>query len=252
MDEKEALRLSRAVAENVRKALTSMPLSKRRETVGMGQDGTPTKAADKVAEDIAVSILKRGAVTIVTEESGVIGDGDIFIALDPLDGTFNATRGIPIYSVSLCFSDSNRLKDAFFGYVYNLATGDEYYADSTGAYRNGERVKVSDEKSLYCNAIIYYPNKNYPFKRMRIFGSAATELCFFAEGSFDCFIDIRRNGMLRIYDVAAGIFVAEKAGGKTTDDNGDDLGNKKFDMQERLKIVAANEELHKKLLELIK
>ena len=144
------------------------------------------------------------------------------------------------------------MKDAFFGYVYNLATGDEYYADSTGAYRNGERVKVSDEKSLYCNAIIYYPNKNYPFKRMRIFGSAATELCFFAEGSFDCFIDIRRNGMLRIYDVAAGIFVAEKAGGKTTDDNGDDLGNKKFDMQERLKIVAANEELHKKLLELIK
>ncbi len=252
MDEKVALRLSRAVAENVRKALTSMPLSKRRETVGMGQDGTPTKAADKVAEDIAVSILKRETVTIVTEESGVIGDGDIFIALDPLDGTFNATRGIPVYSVSLCFSDSNRLKDAFFGYVYNLATGDEYYADSTGAYRNGERVKVSNEKSIYCNAIIYYPNKNYPFKRMRIFGSAATELCFFAEGSFDCFIDIRRNGMLRIYDVAAGIFVAEKAGGKTTDDNGDDLGNKKFDMQERLKIVAANEELHKKLLELIK
>ncbi|WP_290597641.1 MULTISPECIES: inositol monophosphatase family protein [unclassified Archaeoglobus] len=252
MDEKEALRLSRAVAENVRKALTSMPLSKRRETVGMGQDGTPTKAADKVAEDIAVAILKREAVTIVTEESGVIGEGDVFIALDPLDGTFNATRGIPIYSVSLCFSDSNRLRDAFFGYVYNLATGDEYYADSTGAYRNGEKVRVSREKSLYCNAIIYYPNKDYPFRRMRIFGSAATELCFFADGSFDCFIDIRENGMLRIYDAAAGIFVAEKAGGKITDDSGMDLGNKKFDMQERLKIVAANEELHKKLLELIK
>ncbi|WP_456468512.1 bifunctional fructose-1,6-bisphosphatase/inositol-1-monophosphatase [Archaeoglobus sp.] len=252
MDEEDALRLSREIAENVRKALASMPLSKRRETVGMGEDGTPTKAADKVAEDIAIEILKRHDVTIVTEESGVVGEGDIFVALDPLDGTFNATRGIPIYSVSLCFSNSDKLKDAFFGYVCNLATGDEYYADSTGAYRSGEKIGVSKERSLYCNAIIYYPDKKYPFRRMRIFGSAATELCFFADGSFDCFIDIRQNGMLRIYDAAAGIFIAEKAGGRVTDDKGRDLGNKKFDMQERLNIVAANEELHKKLLELIK
>jgi len=250
MDEKQALMLSRRVAEGTRKALASMPLEKKGETVGMGKDGTPTKAADKVAEDKAIEILGKENLTIVTEESGVIGDGDVFVALDPLDGTFNATKGIPIYSVSLCFSDSDRLKDAFFGYVYNLAIGDEYYADSTGAYRNNKRIEVSRETSTYCNAIIYYPDKKYPFKRMRIFGSAATELCFFAEGSFDCFMDTR--GMLRIYDVAAGIFIAEKAGGKVTDDEGKDLGNKKFDMQERLKIVAANEKLHKKLLELVK
>lgn len=252
MDERQALRLSRKVAENVRKALASMPLDKKGETVGMGEDGTPTKAADRVAEDKAVEILREEDLTIVTEESGVIGDGDVFVALDPLDGTFNATKGIPIYSVSLCFSDSDRLKDAFFGYVYNLATGDEYYADSTGAYRNNKRIGVSRETSTYCNAIIYYPDRRYPFKRMRIFGSAATELCFFADGSFDCFIDIRYGGMLRIYDAAAGIFIAKRAGGKVTDDDGKDLGGKKFDMQERLKIVAANEELHKKLLELVR
>ncbi len=181
-----------------------------------------------------------------------MGEGDVFVALDPLDGTFNATRGIPVYSVSLCFSDSDRLKDAFFGYVYNLATGDEYYADSSGAYRNGEKIKVSETNSLYCNAIIYYPDKKYPFKRMRIFGSAATELCFFADGSFDCFLDIRPEKMLRIYDAAAGVFIAEKAGGEVTELDGKSLRDKKFDMQERLNIVAANEKLHPKLLELIK
>lgn len=252
MDEVDALRISREIAGEIRNALTSMPLSKRSETIGIGMDGTPTKAADKIAEDLAIQILKKHKVTIVTEESGVVGDGDTFVALDPLDGTFNATKGIPIYSVSLCFSNSVKLKDAFFGYVYNLATGDEYFADSTGAYKNKKKIEVSKEESIYCNAIIYYPDKKYPFKRMRIFGSAATELCFFAEGSFDCFIDIRQNGMLRIYDAAAGIFIAQKAGGRVTDELGGDLGSKKFDMQERLKIVAANEKLHGRLLELIR
>ncbi len=111
---------------------------------------------------------------------------------------------------------------------------------------------MSETNSLYCNAIIYYPDKKYPFKRMRIFGSAATELCFFADGSFDCFLDIRPEKMLRIYDAAAGVFIAEKAGGEVTELDGKSLRDKKFDMQERLNIVAANEKLHPKLLELIK
>ena len=252
MDEKEALRLSREVASRVREAISKMPLSERKITVGMGKDGTPTKAADRVAEEIALDILSKEKLTVVTEESGIVGEGDVFVALDPLDGTFNATRGVPIYSVSLCFSDSDKLKNAFFGYVCNIATGDEYYADSSGAYKGNARIEVSEEPSVYCNAIIYYPHKKYPFRRMRIFGSAATELCFFAEGAFDCFIDIRENGMLRIYDAAAGVYIAERAGAKVTDDTGRELGDKKFDMQERLKIVAANEKLHPKLLELIK
>nr|6B65_A Chain A, Fructose-1,6-bisphosphatase/inositol-1-monophosphatase [Archaeoglobus fulgidus DSM 4304]6B65_B Chain B, Fructose-1,6-bisphosphatase/inositol-1-monophosphatase [Archaeoglobus fulgidus DSM 4304]6B66_A Chain A, Fructose-1,6-bisphosphatase/inositol-1-monophosphatase [Archaeoglobus fulgidus DSM 4304]6B66_B Chain B, Fructose-1,6-bisphosphatase/inositol-1-monophosphatase [Archaeoglobus fulgidus DSM 4304] len=252
MDERDALRISREIAGEVRKAIASMPLRERVKDVGMGKDGTPTKAADRVAEDAALEILRKERVTVVTEESGVLGEGDVFVALDPLDGTFNATQGIPVYSVSLCFSYSDKLKDAFFGYVYNLATGDEYYADSSGAYRNGERIEVSDAEELYCNAIIYYPDRKFPFERMRIFGSAATELCFFADGSFDCFLDIRPGKMLRIYDAAAGVFIAEKAGGKVTELDGESLGNKKFDMQERLNIVAANEKLHPKLLELIK
>ncbi len=252
MDEREALKISREVASKVREAISKMPLQERKVTVGMGKDGTPTKAADKVAEEIALDVLCKEKFTVVTEESGVVGEGDVFVALDPLDGTFNATRGVPIYSVSLCFSKSNKLKDAFFGYVCNIATGDEYYANSDGAYKNDVKIEVSKESSVYCNAIIYYPHKKYPFRRMRIFGSAATELCFFAEGVFDCFIDIRENGMLRIYDAAAGIYIAKKAGAKVTDDTGRELGDKKFDMQERLKIVAANEKLHPKLLELIK
>ena len=249
MDPKDALALSREIAKRVKKAVDTIELHRRNLNVGMGKDGTPTKLIDKVAEDTAFEILRREKVTVVSEEAGVVGEGDVVVALDPLDGTFNATRGIPIYSISLCFSNSFKLKDTFFGYVYNLATSTEYYADYE-AYRNGERIEVSDTQDLYCNAIVYYPKARYPFKRMRVFGSAALELCFVADGSFDCFIDVR--GLLRVYDIAAGVYIAEKAGAVVTDDRGASIENRRFEMGERFKIVVANKELHRKLLELVK
>jgi len=255
MNERDALQISRDVGEEVRKAISKI-VGKReaRETVGMGKDGTPTKMVDKVAEDVAISVLKNYDVRIVSEEAGVIGEGDIYVALDPVDGTFNATRGIPIYSVSLCFSKGN-LGSAFFGYVMNLATGDEYYTLNGKAFKNGERIRVSEKEEVAeSDAIFYYPFRDYGFKRMRIYGSASLEICFVAEGAMDCFIDVRKGagkGFLRIYDVAAGIKIAQNAGALATDIEGNDLRDKKFTMDERLTLIVANPKLHGKLLELI-
>jgi len=256
MNQKEALQISREVGEEVRKAVAKIAGTKEsKEVIGIGKDGTPTKKIDKVAEDIAISVLKSYDVRIVSEEAGVLGDSDIYVALDPIDGTFNATRGIPIYSVSLCFSKGD-LGSAFFGYVMNLATGDEYYILNGKAFKNGEKIEVTKTEDISeCDAIFYYPLKNYGFKRLRIYGSAALELCFVAEGAMDCFIDIRKGagkGFLRIYDVAAGLLIAQNAGAKATDTEGNDLSCKKFTMDERLTLVVANPKLHPKLLELIR
>jgi len=256
MTPKEALQIAKEVGEEVRRAVAKIAGTKQsKEVVGMGKDGTPTKKIDKVAEDAAISILKNYDVRIVSEEAGIIGDSDVYVALDPIDGTFNATRGIPIYSISLCFS-KGELGSAFFGYVMNLATGDEYYTLNGKSFKNGERIEVSKKESLNeCDAIFYYPSKVYGFKRLRIYGSAALELCFVAEGAVDCFVDIRRGkgkGFLRIYDVAAGLLIAQTAGAKATDVDGNDLNGKKFDMEERLTLVVANPNLHQKLLELIR
>ncbi len=255
MTPKEALEISRNVVEEVRRAVE--PIAGRRsaaEDVGIGKDGTPTKLIDKVAEDAALRVLREYEVTVVSEEAGVTGEGDTVVALDPIDGTFNATRGIPVYSVALCFSSSRKLRDVFFGYVTNLATGDEWYADSV-AYKNGERATVSQRDDINCNAIMYYPTKEYGFRRVRIFGSAALEICFVADGSIDCFIDIRNNGgrgMLRVYDVAASIYIASKAGAVVSDDAGREVWDKRISMDERFKLVVANQKLHKRLLEILK
>jgi len=69
----------------------------------------------------------------------------------------------------------------------------------------------------------------------------------------DAFIDIRGDrGYLRVFDVSAGLYIAKNAGALITDDIGNPLDKKKFTMDERFKLVVANPELHKKLLEVIK
>ncbi len=255
MKSSEALGISRKIAEEVEKAVNRIAGSKEAGiTVAMGKDGTPTKKIDRVAEDIALEILGEYDLRVVTEESGIVGDGDTTVALDPLDGTFNATRGIPFYSIALCFSRKKTLDGTFFGYVKNLASGIEYYSDGR-SYRDGEPITTSRAESLECNAIIYYPDRKYPFRRMRVFGSSAIEICMVADGTFDCFIDIRKSengkGFLRVFDISASLFIAKNAGAVTSSLDGDDVWEKRFTMDERFRILVSGENLHRKLLDVL-
>lgn len=61
--------------------------------IGIGADGTPTKYVDKVAEDVAVSFIRRSdtKVNLLSEESGFLDfSGEYTFVLDPVDGTRNA------------------------------------------------------------------------------------------------------------------------------------------------------------------
>src|SRR4030042_6469149 len=72
------------------------------KTIGLGADGTPTSYIDKVAEDIALKLLKKSEikVNLLSEEIGFVDFGGRYIfILDPIDGTRNAYRGIPLFSV---------------------------------------------------------------------------------------------------------------------------------------------------------
>ncbi len=260
MNWKDALELSRSIFENVHKNISK--LVGKEEGSRRVDPKRETKVIDKVAEDTALDILKSYDVTVVTEESGVVGNGEIYVALDPIDGTYNATKNIPIYSISICFSRSKFIKDIFFGYVANLATCTEYWANSSCAFRNDEKIKVSNKHNLEdCNAIVYFPVPNLlklsrlKFKRIRTFGSAALEICFIADASFDCFIDIRdKNGLgiLRVFDIAAGVFIAKKAGAIVTDEKGKSIDNKEIKIGEKFKLIIANKRLHSKIVEMLK
>ncbi|WP_457550377.1 inositol monophosphatase family protein [Archaeoglobus sp.] len=256
MTPKEALDLARKVGEYVKKEVSKIVGSDECGiTVGIGKDGTPTKRIDMIAEKTALEILKEFDVTVITEESGVVGEGDVVVSLDPIDGTFNAIKGIPLYSISLCFSNSYYFRDTFCGYVLNLATGDEYYSINGSSYKNNSVIHVSDTDDLRkANVLFYYPSKSYPFKRVRILGSASLEICYVADATFDAFIDTRfkrGKGFLRPFDVCSALFIAKNAGAKITDNRGNDLNNKKLTMDERYTLLVSNPKLHEKLLKVI-
>lgn len=230
--------------------------------VCMGADGTPTSRIDVAAEDAIIEVLKADgrSMRIISEELGelILGNSPEFsIVLDPLDGTYNSSVGIPFYSVSIAFA-SYDLLDLKFGYVSNLALCEEYYAEAgKGAYLNGKKVKTSLNSELreLCVSVYGYRQnvertrriyKNV--RRIRLFGSVALELCYVASGRLDAFVDVRQT--LRVTDVAAGQLILAEAGGLVTDGYGNSL-RLPDNVTARVEMVASNGLVHEKLLKLL-
>jgi fructose-1,6-bisphosphatase/inositol monophosphatase family enzyme len=146
---RELLEMAKAVA----KSISSLPFEERGIELCMGADGTPTSKIDKVAEDAILNYLGKNNVelNVLSEEAGFIDRGaDMTLVMDPIDGTINASRGIPIYSVSLAIG-KHSLADLEEGLVYNLVSGDAFYAaKGKGAHLNDKKVRVSsrDKKGV--------------------------------------------------------------------------------------------------------
>ena len=163
------------------------------------------------------------------EQGSILKDGYTWI-VDPIDGTMNFSRGIPECAVSVAL-----LKDGepYIGVVYNPFTDILWKAErGCGAYRNGERVHVSDRgfgDCLLCTAWSTY-NKDlapgcfkvaerlYPqCNDIRRTGTAACELSMLAEGAVDLYFEIR----LAPWDHAAADVCILEAGGCIASIEGD-------------------------------
>ena len=230
--------------------------------IRMGADGTPTAKIDIAAEDAIVEVLEADgrSMRIISEELGerILGNSPEFsVVIDPLDGTYNASVGIPFYNVSIAFASLD-LSQVKFGYVSNLALCEEYYAEAgKGAYLNEKMVKTSRNSELreLCVSVYGYrqnverSQKIYKnVRRIRLFGSVALELCYVASGKLDALVDVR--GALRVTDVAAGQLILTEAGGLVTDRDGNSL-KLPDSVTSRVEIVASNGRVHEKLLKLL-
>jgi myo-inositol-1(or 4)-monophosphatase len=193
---------------------------------------------------------------LLTEERGEIKIGrepSFKIILDPIDGTFNALRNIPLFSLSIAVRTLN--DEELFGYVSSLSFEDEFHAfKNKGAFRNSKRIKVSEKDEIEKANISLYHDEESPERvvelckavnRIRCYGCASLELCYVASGALDAFVDVR--GKQRIVDIAAGTLILKEAGGKVTDDRGMDLSGR----IEKICVVATNGRLHEKILKLL-
>lgn len=215
--------------------------------VGQGADGTPTSRADRILDQ---AVLERAAalgVSVLSEEAGFIDHGSREIAVvDPLDGSRNAGRGIPLHCTSIAVGRDN-LRGVTAGVVRNLVTGDIYSAKrGEGARVNGQAVQPRafdpDEVMVAVIADSTLDEVKQSQERrghhLRDLGSAALELCLVGTGALDAFLV--RSPWLRVIDVAAGTVFCEEAGGIVLDPaDGMPLATP-FSLDARCGVVAAH------------
>ena len=250
-----AIKTAESVSRKVKKA-SSTDFYKFGNTIGLGADGTVTKFIDKLAEDVALNVIEKSKlkVNVLSEEAGFIdNDGKYTFVLDPLDGTRNAYRGIPFYSVSIAVGNKC-ISDVEYGIVKNIPTGDTYIAEKgVGAFLNSKRFCVPEipDKELLSSLAL---GKNFDkvtmkFARkdkVRSLGSSSLEMCMVAIGALDYFIVGKEY--LRVVDIAASTLILREAGGFVTNIYGEDL-DMSFNLEERTSVVAAcNMNLIKKII----
>ena len=188
---------------------------------------------DKTAEKKIVASLKKLVPFsgFVAEEGTATFNREKYTwFIDPLDGTTNYIHGLAPHSVSIALAENNKL---VMGVVYEIGANELFYAwKNSPAFLNGNEIRVST-RSKSQDALVATGFPYYDFERIddyiaamqqlmtstrgiRRFGSAAVDLSYIAAGRFDAFFE----HALHAWDLAAGVFILQQAGGKTTDFDG--------------------------------
>jgi myo-inositol-1(or 4)-monophosphatase len=215
------LGICRAAVEDVKAVLDELPTRTEREpVVGTGLGGDETTAVDKAAEDAILAHLRPlDDVTIISEEVGTEGNGAAVVVVDPIDGSLNAKRGIPFFSVSIAVADGPAMGDVHFGYVYDFGTGEEWVARrGGGATLNGAPLTVTPKDEIEILAFEATltsliardaPKVDGLAYRLRIMGSLALSLCQLPAGRLDAVCSLKNA---RSVDIAAAQLLVREMG----------------------------------------
>jgi myo-inositol-1(or 4)-monophosphatase len=159
---------------------------------------------------------------VVSEESGVTGNGELTVVVDPIDGSTNCDRGIPFYATSLAVM---RGQELVAGLVMNQATGAVFEAQKgAGATRDGEAILPSTQRDL-AQAIVGFsglPSRHLGWAQHRALGAASLEICLVADGSLDIYAVAQRS-TLNPWDYLAGMLIAREAGAVDQDYRDEEL-----------------------------
>jgi len=215
------LELCRSAVEDVRRVLADLPTRAEREpVVGDGLGGDETTAVDRAAEDAIVARFRDLDVTIVSEEIGRLGAGPTVVVIDPIDGSLNAKRGIPFFSLSIAVAAGETMDDVHFGYVYDFGSGEEWLAcrgegafldgEALGAERPKERIEILSFEATRTPLIARDAPKVVDLAyRLRVMGSLALSLCHLAAGRVDGVCSLKGA---RSVDIAAAQLLCREVG----------------------------------------
>jgi fructose-1,6-bisphosphatase/inositol monophosphatase family enzyme len=179
--------------------------------------------SDLAADEVAVAVLEKAGLGILSEETGLHHpERDVVVALDPVDGSTNASRHLPWFATSLCAVDAHGARAA---YVVNQATGESFEAVRGGGARSGTRTLSGSACRSLGAAVVGlsgWPPRHGGWKQMRALGAAALDLCAVGAGRLDAYVDFSRNAH-GPWDYLGGMLVCQEAGVSVADAFGRDL-----------------------------
>ena len=221
---------ARRAADRIAAMLAEHPATADRQPggdLGAGGDRTlviDTRAEELVFEELEALHAEGCGFTAISEEHGtkVYGDGssEVRVVIDPIDGSLNAKRLLPTYSLSIAVAAGETMEDVEIAYVRDFGTGEEYTARrEQGAELNGvaldpeaaagelEVVGFEAAKPEWLAPVLeQLDGKLY---RVRVIGTVAVSLCYVAAARFDGMVT---TDVCRSVDAAAGQLIAREAG----------------------------------------
>jgi myo-inositol-1(or 4)-monophosphatase len=220
--------------------------SRLREVGSIGAGGDRTLEIDALAEDAVFAELDKlagegASFTAISEERGVVayGEGDVRVAIDPIDGSVNAKRGLPHCAMSIAVADGPTMADVAVAFVWDFGAREAFHAvRGGGAFLNGEpvqppareRLTEDGRLELLCvetsdarrTAQLAAPLAEVAY-RWRILGSIAVAMCQIATPRVDAMVNVTG---CRTVDAAAAALVVRESGGvvRFTEGEGIPLG----------------------------
>jgi myo-inositol-1(or 4)-monophosphatase len=222
VDDDSLLAICHQVADVVPRALADVE-DRRAPGTRPGQ-----YALDLAADRAVLEVLEEAGLGVLSEESGLHRpESPLMAVVDPVDGSTNASRGIPWYATSICVLDELGPRAAV---VANLSTGVRYHAvRGGGAWRDTTRVVPSDctEMRRAVVALSGYPRRHLGWAQFRALGSAALEMCAVADGLLDAF-SVGGRAHLAPWDYLGAMLLCTEAGATVIDLDGLDLVTTEF------------------------
>lgn len=246
-----ALLAARAAADEITRRFGEAPDARvKGDAKGLVTD------TDLAAEKAILQILRSGSdYGVLSEESGFSGKtaGPQWV-IDPLDGTNNFARSVPLFGVSIGLMDG---KESLVGVIIDPVHKKEYCAvKGGGAFCNGVKMELKEYGTGYIPMVFlnhgYAENHRAKFKKLAgalasefntlKLGTTVIEMVLVATGAVDAFICVGDE----LWDFAAGMVITQEAGCIFTDWQGNPWDG------ETSHLLVARPEVHRDLVERIK
>jgi myo-inositol-1(or 4)-monophosphatase len=247
------LEICRAAVADVEVVLERLPTRAEREpVVGQGRGGDETTAIDQAAEEVILERVRDAAGSVVSEEVGRVGGGGLpLLVVDPIDGSLNAKRGIPFFSLSIAVAEGETMDDVVFGFVHDFGSGEEWTARrGEGAWLDGaalgsvgpkDEIEILSFEATRTSLVAREAPKVADLAyRLRIMGSLALSLCHLAAGRVDAVCSLKPA---RSVDIAAAQLLCRELGlAIDLFDVEETFGAAPLDLEHRSRVVAAGSE----------